>query len=104
MKNNNVSLTGVISKGPEMKMTGNGHAVASFMLSINRPAPSTATDKVWVTAWEETARLIDENFNNGDEISIHGRLRTDHWKSPDGKQNYITKVLAENVYRAGEMV
>lgn len=102
MKNNNVSLTGVISRGPEMRMTGNGHAMVNFTLAVDRPAPSTFTDKIRITAWEETARLIDENFNNGDEVCVNGRIQSDYWKGTDGKPNSITRVLAENVIRAGE--
>lgn len=98
---NNVSLTGRLTRDPELKYTGNGIAVVSFNLAVNRSFTNVngerEADFINCQAWRKTAELIAENLNKGSLIGVEGRIQTRNYQNNDGKTVYITEVVVDNL-------
>jgi len=45
-------------------------------------------------AWEKQAETIAEHVEQGQELYVEGRLRTEAWEK-DGQKHYRTKVIVE---------
>lgn len=98
---NNVSLTGRLTRDPELKYTGSGTAVTNFNLAVNRTFKNAngerETDFIMCQAWRKTAEIIANNLNKGSLIGVEGRIQTRNYQDNDGKTVYITEVVVETV-------
>ena len=100
MNLNKVILGGRLTAAPELKQTGNGVAVVSFTIAVDRKYQKDAekkTDFITVVAWRQTAEFICKYFTKGSAIIVCGELQTRSWKDADGKNRYATEVVASEV-------
>ena len=99
---NKVILMGRLTKDVELRHTNSGKAVASFTVATdNGYGDDKKTDFINCVAWEGTAVFIEKYFTKGQLIIIDGRISTRTWEGQDGKKNYVTEVLAKEVYFGG---
>lgn len=98
---NNVSLTGRLTRDPELKYTGSGTAVTNFNLAVNRTFKNAngerEADFIMCQAWRKTAELIAESLHKGSLIGVEGRIQTRNYQDNDGKTVYITEVVVDNL-------
>lgn len=97
---NAVVLVGRTTKDIELRRTGNGTAVASFTLAVNRDFKTQdgqEADFINCVAWKKTAELLEQYVHKGDRIAVSGSIRTRNYTGNDGRKVYITEVLANNV-------
>lgn len=103
---NKVSLIGRLSKDVEVRYTQtNNNAVASFTLAVNRRFAKQGeqqADFINIVAWNKTAEFCDKYFKKGQQIGLVGRIQTRTYEDNNGQKRYITEVVAEEVYFAGE--
>lgn len=100
MNLNKVILGGRLTANPELKQTGNGVAVTSFTIAVDRKYQKDSEKKadfITIVAWRQTAEFICKYFTKGSAIIICGELQTRSWKDADGKNRYITEVVASEV-------
>ena len=98
---NKVTLIGRLTKDVELKYTTtNNKAVASFTLAVNRRFSKDQADFINIVAWDKTAEFCSKYFSKGRQIGLVGRLQVRTWDDNDGKRNYVTEVIAEEVYFA----
>jgi single-strand DNA-binding protein len=95
---NKAILMGRLTRDPELRHTNSGTAVCSFSLAINNGFGENAqTDFINCVAWNKTAEFVSKYFSKGKMIIVIGRISTRSWDGPDGKKNYATEVVANEV-------
>lgn len=97
---NKVILMGRLVAAPELKQTGSGTAVTSFSLAVDRrynKEGEKKADFITIVAWRQTAEFICKYFLKGSAILVCGELQTRSWQDADGKNRYITEVVASEV-------
>ena len=95
---NKAILMGRLTRDPELRHTNSGTAVCSFSIAINNGYGENAqTDFINCVAWNGTAEFVDKYFSKGKMIIVIGRISTRSWDGPDGKKNYATEVVANEV-------
>ncbi len=97
---NKVILIGRLTADPELKQTGNGVAVTSFTLAVDRKHNKDTEKKadfITIVAWRQTAEFICKYFRKGSAIIVLGELQTRSWDDSNGKKRYTTEVVASEV-------
>ncbi len=95
---NKAILMGRLTKDPELRHTNSGTAVCSFSIAIdNGYGENRSTDFINCVAWNKTAEFVSKYFTKGRMIVVIGRISTRSWEGQDGKRNYVTEVIANEV-------
>ena len=102
---NKVILMGRLTKDPEVRYTQtNNTLVASFSLAVNRrfvrQGEERQADFINVVAWSKTGEFCSKYFKKGQQVAVIGRLQTRNWEDDKGQKQYVTEVVAEEVYFA----
>ena len=99
---NKIILMGRLTRDPELRKTGNGTAVTSFTLAVDRDYKpqdgERETDFIDVVAWRGTAEFVSKYFTKGRMAVVEGRLQVRDWTDKDGNKRRSTEVVADNVY------
>ena len=102
---NKVILVGRLTKEPELKYTPSDVAVVSFTIAVDRrytkPGEERQADFINIVAWRTTAEFVAKYFTKGQMIALSGNLQTRTWTDSEGKNRYITEVIAEEVSFCG---
>lgn len=101
---NKVILMGRLTRDPEMRQTQNGVAVCSFSIAVNRrfaKEGQQTADFINCTAWRQQAEFICKYFQKGAMISVVGNLQSRSWENQEGKRQYATDVVVDEVYFTG---
>lgn len=99
---NKVVLIGRLTKDPELKFTpGNGNAVATFTLAVDRRLPNKdgvrEADFVPIVVWGKQAESTANYMSKGKLMGVSGRIQTRTYDAKDGTRRYVTEVVAEEV-------
>lgn len=97
---NTVVLIGRTTRDPELRRTGNGTAVTSFTLAVNRDFKTNdgqEADFIQCVAWKKTAELLYQYVHKGDRIAVNGSIRTRNYEDSHGRTVYVTEVLVNHV-------
>ena len=99
---NRIILMGRLTRDPELRRTGNGTAVTSFSLAVDRDFKSQSgekeTDFIDIVAWRNTAEFVSKYFTKGRMAVVEGRLQIRDWTDRDGGKRRSAEVVADNVY------
>lgn len=94
--NNNVYITGNLTRDPELRFTAQGTPLCTFGIAWNQRKQNG--DEVAhffnCTAWRDLAENIAESFKRGHRVNIQGRLDYQQWET-DGKKNSKVEILVE---------
>lgn len=104
---NKVILMGRLTKEPEVRYTqATNTMVTSFTLAVNRrfvkQGEERQADFINIVAWNKTAEFVSKYFSKGQQVGVIGRIQTRNYDDEQGVKHYITEVIAEEVYFAGE--
>lgn len=97
---NAVVLIGRTTRDIDLRRTGNGTAVASFTLAVNRDFKTQdgqEADFIQCVAWKKTAELLNQYVHKGDKIALNGSIRTRNYEDSHGRTVYVTEVLVNHV-------
>ena len=101
---NKVILIGNLGRGPEVRYTPNGSAVCNISLATtrnwkNRDTGERQEETEWhrVVFYDRLAEIAGEYLKKGKPVYVEGRLKTRKWQGQDGKDNYTTEIIAEQV-------
>lgn len=97
---NAVVLIGRTTRDIDLRRTGNGTAVASFTLAVNRDFKTQdgqEADFIKCVAWKKTAELLEQYVHKGDKIALNGSIRIRNYEDNHGKKVYVTEVLVNHV-------
>lgn len=95
---NKVILMGRITRDVEIRHTNTGRAVCNFTVAVdNGYGQNRQTDFINCVAWNNQAEFMEKYFKKGMMIIVSGRISTRSWEGQDGKRNYATEVVANEV-------
>lgn len=95
---NKVILMGRLTKDVELRHTDKGKAVATFTIAVdNGHGENKKADFINCVAWEKTAEFINNWFGKGRMIAVVGRIATRDYEGKDGRKNYVTEVIVNEV-------
>lgn len=100
---NKVILLGNLGADPELKSTPSGQSVCSLRIATSekyKDKDGNQQEKTeWhkVVVWGKLADLVNQFCKKGKQIYLEGKLQTRKWQDKDGKDQYTTEVVAENV-------
>jgi len=103
---NKVILIGHLGKDAETKFTPSGASMTKFSVATNRRWKDQQTGE-WKeeTDWANVVLWRQENLANyltkGKQVYVEGRLQTRSWDDKDGKKQYMTEVVADEVILLG---
>lgn len=95
MSINSISISGNLTKDPELRKTQGGKDVCSFTIAV-----SENRDKahfINCVAWEKLAETIANYTRKGQPLSVSGKLSTRNYEKDDGTKVYVTEVVAYQV-------
>lgn len=97
---NNLTLVGRLTKDPDLKYTGNGTAVATFALAVNRNFTNQSgereADFINCVVWRKPAETLANYAKKGVLIGVTGRIQTRSYDNQQGQRVYVTEVVADN--------
>lgn len=95
---NSVALTGRLTKDVDLRMAQSGTSVARFTLAVNRQySKDKEADFINCVAFKKTAEVLQQFAGKGRLIGVTGRIQTSHYTGKDGKEVYVTEVLANDI-------
>ena len=98
---NQVTLVGRLTKDPELRYTPDGKAVTNITLAVKRSFRNSngeyVVDFVNCTLWNRIAENTTIYCQKGSIVGITGKIQTRTYENPEGKRNFITEVIVENV-------
>ena len=105
---NKVILIGNLGAAPEVRFTPSGQAVANFRIATSESWTDKGSGQKqerteWhrIVVWGKLAELCGEYLGKGRQCYVEGRLQTREWADKEGKKNYTTEVVAQNVVFLG---
>lgn len=105
---NKVILIGNLGRDPEVRYSPNGNAMCNVTIATSRNwKDKTTGDKVEETEWhrvvfyDRLAEIAGEYLKKGRSVYVEGRLKTRKWQDKEGKDNYTTEIVADNMQMLG---
>lgn len=109
---NSVSITGNLTRDPELKATAGGSGVLSMGVAVNERRKDPATGEwgdypsyVDCVVFGNRAEALSRILAKGSKVAVHGRLHQDRWQDQDGRSRSRIEVVADEVdlmQRTGE--
>ncbi|GHU51680.1 single-stranded DNA-binding protein [Clostridia bacterium] len=97
---NSCQLMGRPTKDPEIRYTQSNTPVATFVLAVDRRRAKDKepeTDFLPVVAWRNHAEFASKYIRKGQRIAVTGSIQTRHYDDKDGKRQYVTEIIADNI-------
>lgn len=101
---NRATIIGNMTRDAESRTTGSGQSVVSFSVATSRRWKDQASGEMKeatefhnCVAWGRLAQTITTYTRKGSKVYVEGRLQTRSWEGPDGKKNYRTEIVADNL-------
>lgn len=105
---NKVILVGNLGRDPEVRYGAEGNAVCNISIATTSGWRDKATgerreETEWhrVVFYNRLAEIAGEYLRKGRSVYVEGRLRTRKWQGQDGKDNYTTEVIADQMQMLG---
>lgn len=103
---NTVTVTGNVTRDPELRFTDSGTAVANFGIAWNKGIPPKRDGDEWdneahffdVTVWQQLAENVAETLRKGDRVTVTGRLDFHSWEDKEtGNNRSKVEIVADDV-------
>lgn len=105
---NKVIIIGNLGRDPEVRYAPSGAAMCNVSVATTRNwKDKNSGDKVEETEWhrvvfyDRLAEIAGEYLKKGSPVYVEGRLKTRKWADKDGKDNYTTEIVAEQMQLLG---
>lgn len=101
---NHVSITGNLTRDPELRFTSSGQATASFAVAVNRRWQNRQTQD-WeeatsffdVVCWGQLAENAAQSLARGARVMVTGRLDQRSWENQEGERRSKVEITADEV-------
>ncbi len=101
---NHVSITGNLTRDPELRFTPTGQPIATFGVAVNRRWQNRQTNE-WeeatsffdVVAWRTLAENIAQSLTRGTRVVVSGRLDQRSWENQEGEKRSKVEIVADDV-------
>ena len=104
---NKVILMGRLTRDPEIRYSQGEQstAVARYTIAVDRrfrrDGDQQTADFINCVAWRQTGEFIAKHFQKGGMIAVVGSIQSRSWDGNDGKKQYATEVVVDEVYFTG---
>ncbi len=104
---NKVMLIGRLTRDPETRTTPQGQTVTNFGLATSlvwKDQQGTQQDRTEfhnIVAWRRLGEICAQYLSKGRQIYLEGHLQTRSWDGQDGKKQYRTEIVADNMIMLG---
>jgi single-strand DNA-binding protein len=101
---NSTTVTGNLTRDPEIRYTREGQASTSFGLAVNRRWQDRET-REWeestsffdVVCWRELAENVAMSLTRGMRVVVTGRIEQRTWETEDGERRSKVEIVAEEI-------
>lgn len=101
---NKVLLIGNLGKDPETRYMPSGKAATNFSIATSERfkdketgEPRERTEWHRIACFDRLAEIAAEYLKKGSKVFIEGKLRTRKWTDKDGKDQYSTEIIADQL-------
>lgn len=105
---NKVILIGNLGRDPEIRYNASGLGVANFSIATtsvwtDRQTGERKEDTEWhrIVAFGGLSDIVERYLKKGSQVYIEGRLKTRKWQDKNGRDQYTTEVIAEQMQMLG---
>ena len=104
---NKVIILGNLGQNPEVKYLPSGQAVCEMRIATSETykdrneQPQERTEWHRVVVWGKTGENCGKYLQKGQKVYIEGRIQTRSWDDKEGKKQYMTEVVANQVVFLG---
>ena len=92
---NSFSITGRLTKEPELRYTSSNKPVASMDIAINNSKDDTTF--LPIVVFNKQAETIKEYCHKGDLLGITGTIKNHNWEDDKGNKHYDYSFMANRV-------
>src|SRR5258708_20166462 len=101
---NSLTISGNMTRDPEMRYTPSGVSKVSFGVAVNRSWRNQQTQE-WeeqtsffnVVAWRQLAENVGASLSKGSRVVVSGRLEQRSWETDQGDKRSIVEIVADDV-------
>ncbi|MFP5256633.1 MAG: single-stranded DNA-binding protein [Acidimicrobiia bacterium] len=101
---NTITVSGNVTRDPEIRFTPSGQSVCSFSVAVNRSWQNRQTQE-WeeqtsffdVKAWGQLGQNISDTVSKGSRVVVSGRLEQRSWETEQGEKRYAFEIVADDV-------
>ena len=101
---NTITITGNLTREPEIRYTKEGQATAQLGVAVNRRWQDRATQE-WqeavsffdVVCWRDLAENVALRLTKGMRVVVTGRLDQRSWETEDGEHRYKVEITADEI-------
>ena len=102
MASNSITLTGNLTRDPELRFTTGGRGVASFGHAVNRRYQVNGEWQEQVSffnivCWGDLGENVAATLTKGSRCIVSGRLEQRSWETNDGEKRSVVEVIADEV-------
>jgi single-strand DNA-binding protein len=104
---NRVTITGNLTKDPDLRSTGGGTAVCSLRVAVNsrrKDETGNWVDKpnyFDVTVWGAQGENCAQYLSKGRPVAVDGRLNWREWQDGQGNKRQSVDIIADSVQFLG---
>lgn len=105
---NKVIIIGNLGRDPEVRYTPSGAAVCNVSVATTRNWKSREggerqEETEWhrVVFYDRLAEIAGEYLKKGRPVYVEGRLKTRKWTDKEGREQYTTEIIAEQMQLLG---
>jgi single-strand DNA-binding protein len=101
---NSITISGNLTRDPEMRYTPSGISKLSFGVAVNRSWRNQQTQE-WeeqtsffnVVAWRQLAENASASLSKGTRVVVSGRLEQRSWETEQGEKRSIVEIVADDI-------
>ena len=104
MSNNTTTITGNLTREPEIRYTKEGQATTQLGVAVNRRWQDRATQE-WqeatsffdVVCWRDLAENVALSLSKGMRVVVTGRLEQRSWETEEGENRSKVEITADEI-------
>src|ERR1700722_14075513 len=104
MSNSATTITGNLTREPEIRYTKEGQATATLGVAVNRRWQDKSTQE-WqestsffdVICWRDLAENVALSLSKGMRVVVTGRLEQRSWETDDGTHRSKVEIVADEI-------
>lgn len=100
MSDNTTTISGNLTRDPELRYTQQGKPVAGLGVAVNRwmgPDKEAEVHFFDVTVWDDQAENVAACLNKGDRVVVTGRLAFRQYDDKEGNKRNAVSIVADEV-------
>lgn len=94
---NKVTLSGRLTRDPEVRYTQKGMAWATSSIAVDRRSKEKAADFFNLVAWDKTAEIMGKYLKKGSKVLIDGHLQFSQYNDKNGDKKSKVDVIVDSL-------